>query len=600
MTPSALESHSMNPVIQAQLREFAKANSITAKPQEEQFEIYSIFSILGGLLGEAIDSYDVHLDGDEFGVDGIAVIIQGELVRNKQEANEKLTAVNNPSIEFIFFQAKTSTSYDYGDISKFFDAVSGFFDGDLAGESEDIDDLIGAMKAIYETGVGKRNPKISCYYIATGNYEEPSRIEKLRSNFVVALEEKNIFDGAIAVKLAGARELQQWYRAATSSVEVEIDFPRNVVMPTNQHVEEAYIGYLDAGNLINLYATRDPDGKIVGVNRAVFFDNIRDYDSKSKINIAIKESVRTGGGAEFVFRNNGITVVSKNIDRTGDKFRLEDFQIVNGCQTSNVIFDLVYGDGNSKSKGKIDLAQSIQVPFRLIGSKDDDFVSSIIVGTNQQNLVRDEQFWALRPFMKSFEEYCRNLDQEDVIYFERRENQYRNQDIERTRIMQPSVLMKAVAACLLFQPQRAARDYRGILSEYADTIFLDNHDVRIYHAVCYLYYRLEFLWRNQRIENRYKTFRYYILAGIGLSMTKAANVFGMKKAKLAGTAEEIIKLCKDEEALKTAVIGVVSIVEERLKEMNVATQERIRDTIRSETFSTTFKERVLAVNIQGA
>jgi hypothetical protein len=34
--------------------------------------------------------------------------------------------------------------------------------------------------------------------------------------------------------------------------------------------------------------------------------------------------------------------------------------------------------------------------------------------------------------------------------------------------------------------------------------------------------------------------------------------------------------------------------------MNVATQERIRDTIRSETFSTTFKERVLAVNIQGA
>jgi hypothetical protein len=241
-----------------------------------------------------------------------------------------------------------------------------------------------------------------------------------------------------------------------------------------------------------------------------------------------------------------------------------------------------------------------QVPFRLIGSKDDDFVSSIIVGTNRQNLVRDEQFWALRPFMKSFEEYCRNLDPEEVIYFERRENQYRNQDIERTRIMQPSVVMKAVAACLLFQPQRAARDYRGILSEYADAIFLDDHDVRIYHAVCYLYYRLEFLWRNQKIENGYKTFRYYIMAGIGLHMTKAANVFGMKKAKLSATAEAIIKMCKDEEGLKAAVINVVSIVEDRLKEMNVETQERIRDTIRSETFSTTFKERLLATDIQSA
>ncbi|WP_225124290.1 MULTISPECIES: hypothetical protein [unclassified Bradyrhizobium] len=200
--------------------------------------------------------------------------------------------------------------------------------------------------------------------------------------------------------------------------------------------------------------------------------------------------------------------------------------------------------------------------------------------------------------MKSLEEYCRNLDPEEIIYFERRENQYRNQDIERTRIMQPSVLMKAIAACLLFQPQRAARDYRGILSEYEDTIFLDDHDVRIYHAICYLYYRLEFLWRNQRIENRFKTFRHYILAGIGLHMTRASNVFSMKKAKLAATADAIIKLCKDEEGLKTSVINVVSIIEIRLKEMGITTQERVRDTIRSETFAATFKERLLATDIQ--
>jgi len=302
----------MNPVIHAQLRDFAKANSITAESQEKQFEIYAIFSILSGLLGEAIDPYDAHLDGDEFGVDGIAVIIQGELVRDRQEANEKLAAVNNPTVEFIFFQAKTSTSYDYGDISKFFDAVTGFFDSELKGESDAVDDLIGVMEAVYDKGVGKRNPKISCYYITTGNYEEPSRIEKLKSSFIVDLEEKNIFD------------------ASTMTV------------------------------------------------------------------------------------------------------------------------------------------------------------------------------------------------------------------------------------------------------------------------------RIEFLWRNQKIENRDKTFRYYILAGIGLHMTRAVNVFGMKKAKLAATAEAIIKLCKDEESLKTAVINVVSIVEERLKEIGTTTQERVRDTIRSETFSATFKERLLAKDIQSA
>lgn len=306
----------MNPVIRAQLREFAKSNAITADTQEKQFEIYSIFSVLGGLLGESIDAYDVHLEGDEFGIDGVAVIIQGEIVKNRLEAEEKLAAIKNPSVEFVFFQAKTSTSYDYGDISKFYDAVTGFFDGDLRGESPAIDDCIGAMDAIYESGTGKRNPRISCYYIATGNYEQPAKIEKLRLNFREKLAETNIFDvDTITVEFAGARDLQSWYRAATSSVEVEIDFPRNVVMPDNDHVEEAYIGYVDAANLVKLFTMHDAERRIIAIHRAVFFDNIRDYDSKSKINAAIKQSVLESGGAEFVFRNNGITVVSRNIDR---------------------------------------------------------------------------------------------------------------------------------------------------------------------------------------------------------------------------------------------------------------------------------------------
>ncbi|MDR3532648.1 MAG: AIPR family protein, partial [Rhodopila sp.] len=424
----------------------------------------------------------------------------------------------------------------------------------------------------------------------------PSRIEKLRTSFREELEERNIFEAnTIKIEMVGARDLQQWYRAATRAVEVEIDFPRNVVMPTNDHVEEAYIGYIDAKNLLKLFVVKDDRDRIVSINRSVFFDNIRDYDAESKINLAIKDSVRCGGGAEFVFRNNGITVVSKNIDRTGDRFRLEDFQIVNGCQTSNIIFDLVCGEDGCEEDDDAALVEAIHVPFRLIGSKDDDFVSSIIVGTNRQNPVRDEQFWALRPFMKSFEEYCRNLDAEEIIYFERRENQYRGQEIERTRVMQPSVLMKAVAACLLFQPQRAGRDYRGIISEYEDKIFLDDHDVRLYHAVAYLYYRLEFLWRNQRIDNSYKIFRYFILAGIGLQMTEAKDVFTMRKVKMAAVAEALLIVCKNEDKLTDSVTTVVKVIEDRLKEMGVTQQERIRDTIRSETFSTIFRERIMSV-----
>jgi hypothetical protein len=583
----------MNPVIQAQLREYVQANSLELYSQDQQFEVYSIFSILNGLQGETIDAYNVHLNGNEFGIDGIAILIQGELVKDRHEAKEKIASINSPTIEFIFFQSKTSTGYDYGDISKFFDAISEFFDGSLKNESAAIADLIGVKEEVYETGVGKRNPKLSCYYATTGNYESPDRIEKLRSGFIKQLLEKNIFDTkTMSIQIVGARDLQQWYRAATSSVEVEIEFPRNVVMPINEHVEEAYLGFVDAKNLLKLYTTTNSEDHSLAVNRTVFFDNIRDYDATSKINIAIKDSVHSDGGKEFVFRNNGITVVSKNIDRTGDKFRLEDFQIVNGCQTCNVIFDLVYGDETGTGTNQL-LAETIQVPFRLIGSKDDSFVSSIIVGTNSQNPVREEQFWALLPFMKSLEEFCRSLETEQIIYIERRENQYRSlPKIERTRIMQPSVLMKAVAACLLFQPQRAARDYRGIVSEYEKAIFLDDHDVRIYHAVAYLYYRLEFLWRNQRIDSASKTFRYYILAGIGLQITDGNNTFAMKKKNRDAIASKVVELCGDEKLLKKEISAIVKIVDDQLKKLGASSQERVRDTIRSESFFLVFKKEL--------
>jgi len=590
----------MNPVVKAQMTEYVASNALSELPSSTQFEIYSIFATLNGLLGESVEAYDVHLAGVEFGVDGIAILIQGELVKNKVEAHEKMSSIKNPAIEFIFFQSKTSTSYDYGEISKFFDAIEAFFSGDLRSESDAIFDLTDAMEEIYQHGVGRRNPKINAFYIATGNYDEPKRIESLRDGFIKKLEDLNIFDQeGISVNVVGAKQLQQWYRAATTSVDVEIEFSKAIVMPSTPHVEEAYIGYLSAAQLIKLYAIRDDSGNIVGVNKSVFFDNIRDYDPKSKINIEIKESVKGYGGDDFVFRNNGVTVVSKNIDRTADRFKLEDYQIVNGCQTSNIIFDMLYGPDKADYLD-LRLEEAIAVPFRLIGSKDDDFVASIIVGTNKQNPVKEEQFWALRPFMKNFEEYARSVDPEEIIYFERRENQYRGQPVERVRIIQASIMMKALAAAILYQPHRAARDYRGISAEYDKMLFQEDHDVRIYHSACFLYYRLEFLWRNQKIENKHKTFRFYILCAVGLLITSGQAVFSMKKTKIEKVARNMIDLSKDEDALKAIVSKTYEVIEKRLGGMGVAfvaSQEKIRDTIRSESFSNEFREQMLKQRI---
>ncbi|AMX94353.1 hypothetical protein EOA22_17565 [Mesorhizobium sp. M7A.F.Ca.US.014.04.1.1] len=587
----------MNPVIRAQVKDYAKSTSIESASLSDQFEIYSIFATLIGLLAESADANDVHLTGTEFGLDGVAILIQGEVVKTRIEAEDKLAAIKNPSIEFVFFQSKTSPSYDYGDISKFFDAITSFFDGDLRDESPQLSDLTEAMLAVYEGVVGKKNPSLKAFYIATGNYEEPRRIESLKNTFTRQMSEKNMFDrDNLDVSIVGALQLQQWYRAATTSVEAEIEFTKAVVMPKNKNVDEAYVGYLEAKQLVKLFTLFDDKFNAIGINKSVFVDNIRDYDQRSKINQEIKVSVLESGGDDFAFRNNGVTVVSKSIDRTGDRFHLEDYQIVNGCQTSNIIYELIFGESKGAAED-LNLIDHIAVPFRLIGSKNDDFVASIIIGTNRQNPVKEEQFWALRPFLKSLEEYARSVEPEEIIYLERRENQYRGQQVERVRIIQPSSMMKALAAAIFFQPNRAARDYRGIMSEYDSKIFKDDHDVRIYHACCYLYYRIEFLWRNQRIDNKYKTFRFYIICAVGLIVTRGRDVFSMKKSEIEKVAQNIIALSKNEEALKAVVYRSSAILDDKLKQFGTQSQERVRDAIRSESVSNEFREMILTQDI---
>lgn len=578
----------MNPVIGAQLKKYAEGASLTTYSESDQFEVYSIFSILCGHLGESSDPLDAHLIGSEFGLDGVAILLQGEIVQSKNDVIEKLEFISNPEVEFVFFQSKTGNSFDYGNISKFYDSIEAFFDGNMRSESQALAELTDAMEAIYAHAVARKNPSIRAFYATTGNYDAPQRIEKLRSNFYNNLLDKNIFDkNKIQIEFCGAAELQGWYRAATTAVEAEIDFERAIAMPENAKVAEAYVGYLSAEQLVKLFTLPSADGVSASINRSVFVDNIRDYNPKSKINLEIRDSVRQGGGGEFIFRNNGITLVSKGLRRTGDRFVIEDFQIVNGCQTCNIIFDLLYG-GDVEEGGRYKLLKELAVPFRLISSRDDEFVASIIVGTNRQNPVREEQFWALRPFLKNLEEYAASAPGDAVIYLERRENQYRGRDVERVRIVQPSTLMKSIAAVILHQPHRAGRDYRGIVSEFDGKLFQNEHDVTIYHAVCFLHYRLDFLWRNQRLDTKYKVYRFYILSAVGVIATGGADIFSQTQSNTKKMVAEILSLANDEERFVETAIEASTLVEKLQPVSGSGETSRARDSLRSEALAKAF------------
>ncbi|MGV2874231.1 AIPR family protein [Colwellia sp. E150_009] len=571
----------MNPIVKAQLNTFKKMNPNENLDESNLFEVMSIFSIENGILGENLDPFRAHLKGDEFGIDGVAISIQGALCTDVDEAAEVLAIGKNHNSEFHFFQSKTSDKLDYGNISKFLDGVYDFFTSQLLVTGEQIESLIEVKDAIYSTAA-KTSPTLRCYYCTTGSGEVSDLISQLITTNKARLAELNIFD-EIHIECVGAKVIQNGFRAATNSSSAKLSFPKAVTMPAHDKVDEAYIGYVSASEVLAIALGEPDQDGVTHVNRSLFYDNVRDFNPESEINKSIISELESGDDSSFVFKNNGITVVSKNIERKGDTFNLEDYQIVNGCQTTNILAHVR------------DQVENIFVPFRLIGCGDTEFVSSVIIGTNRQNEVREDQFWALRPFMKDLEEYCASQSSEVRIYIERRDNQYRDVGIERTRIHRPSDLMKVAAAMFFFQPHRAARDHRGIRKEFAERIFSDNHNVELYHVAALALYKFDYLVRSGKIDRTRVIFRFYALYALVRKYWKTPDILDtpIKSQKKVTTA--IIAVLKNNDEFAAQIEETATHLENIISDSGITSREKIRDFIRTESVVDEFTKRLFPV-----
>jgi len=116
--------------------------------------------------------------------------------------------------------------------------------------------------------------------------------------------------------------------------------------------------------------------------------------------------------------NNGITIIARALHLTGHKFTMGDFQVVNGCQTSHVLYD------------NRDLLDGVRIPLRIISTQDETVMEAIITATNRQTEVKDDQFFALKDFAKRLEAYFKTFTPDRHLYYERRAHQYDSQDIE--------------------------------------------------------------------------------------------------------------------------------------------------------------------------
>lgn len=205
----------------------------------------------------------------------------------------------------------------------------------------------------------------------------------------------------------------------------------------------------------------------------------------------------------FAVLNNGVTVVAKDVRIAGEDFTVEDFQIVNGCQTSNVLF----------YARELDLT-SVFVPLRLIVTNDADTTARITQATNSQTPITKEDLIASTDFQKELETFYKSMASarsKQRLYYERRSGQFAEESVEQTRVITKLIQMRAFAAMFLDLPHLSSRFPGELYDLSPEKVFTSGHKLESYFASALCWYRLDVWLRTGRIDSTLKPSRFVMM-----------------------------------------------------------------------------------------
>jgi cold shock CspA family protein len=377
-----------------------------------------------------------------------------------------------------------------------------------------------------------------------------------------------------------ADKLKSLYREIKNKITKEIIFEKHTILPKIEKVTESYLGILPCSELIKI--TSDDDGEII---KTIFYDNVRDFQGYNKVNSGIKKSIKEkSSNDKFVLLNNGVTIVAKSLNKVGSAFKLSEFQIVNGCQTSHVLHNL---------KDEVD--NNVHIPLKLIVTDDEDTINDIIRATNSQTEVKYEAFEILKPFHKKLEEFYLSFEKEDNkrLYYERRSRQFFGVKTKSEKIIGLSSQISAFIAMFLNEPQSTHRYFGELLNAYNSRLFQENHSFYPYYTSGLALNVIEEFYRDNLLNAKYKKFKYHLLlmfriklAGekvpININGNKEMEKYCVKILEVLWNRKESLQIFKILESKLIDALSSTSILSRQAHSIRAFTEELL-PTITSST-----------------
>ncbi len=533
----------MDRITESLIKELLTNLELTTEGESKDFEKLVNYTIVSTEYNKTFDIDTVTIgEGGDTGIDGIAMIVNGQLIESTDEIDDLLDKNNFLEIEYIFIQSKTSSSFDSGDMNTFFFGVQDFFSvKPRLVRNEDVKRIAEISNFLFQKAPKFReNPSLKLFYVTTGKWVDDVNLKAVVDNSLSSLEQTNLFEN-IKFSPFGARELATAYRKTKESVSTTITFNNRVTIPKISGVSQAYIGLIPFSEFLKIVADESD------VLRNVFEDNVRDFQGDNNdVNGGIASTLTSADSEIFSVLNNGVTIVASSISPTGDQFTITDYQIVNGCQTSNVLYNNRKGDFIGK----------VSVPIKLIATTDDEVKTRITLATNNQTPIKKEQLASLTQFQRSLEQYYNSFNGEHKIYYERRAKQYNSDNsVIKSRIITVPFQIKSFAAMFLDEPHNVTSFFGTIvrkLNEGKATIFGADHIFSPYYTSAYCYFKLESFFRKGVIDSSFKKVRFHILMLFRLINTKGIEMPPFNSKKMEKYCDILLKVIYDDDkALKT-------------------------------------------------
>lgn len=433
----------------------ARTSAVMSERGVQQRSTGFLYLVLDQLFpGRSADFSGMVTDGgNDLGVDAI------EIIENDDRA--EVIIVQSKHRDSMKSSSRTINESEILKISSFFECIFSKSSGILNRANFQLSQMIGRIWALHEQGIICRYRVVFC---TNGSGFSPAA-KSLLTDFVDRYS-------AAEYEFYGPKELIRDIDSAGRKRESGVlDVVGKELFERTDGDIRGVIASVDAKSFVNLI--KDRDGR--SVKRHLFEENIRIYlGSNGGYNPQIIKSATSHDSHLFWYLNNGITITCKdysyNKGTVSPKIRIEEFQIVNGAQTSYSLME-------AARRGS-EFFDNVIVVVRIYATKRDDVAELVAVATNSQARIQSRDLCANRPVMKVLELAFLSRG----YFFERKRNMYSDQDPEKR--IDALKFGQIILSYYIKEPDKAKSQSDSIFGERFGSIFNETWSV---DELCELY-----------------------------------------------------------------------------------------------------------------